>query len=82
MLEHDKARRWREGLGLTLAQLAELTGYSVSAISWFERGLTPTRAYAGQRPAKRGSREIDPKVWLRFKRTCHSVSTKAKFNWD
>jgi transcriptional regulator with XRE-family HTH domain len=81
MTEHDKARRWRESVGLAPAQLAKLTGYSISSIFWFERGLTPERKYLGQRPAKKNKREIDPRVWLRYKRACHSVATRQKFDW-
>lgn len=39
MTEHEKAKQWREAMGLTIASLAELTGYSKSAISLFERGM-------------------------------------------
>lgn len=38
MKSHDKARKWREGRKLTLAQLSELTGYSVPAIRQLEAG--------------------------------------------
>lgn len=81
MTEPEKARRWRESLGLTMAQLAKLTGYSVSAICWFERGQTPPRSYPRQRAGKRESQEIDPRVWTRWKRACHSVATRQKFDW-
>jgi hypothetical protein len=77
MTEHDKARRWRERNSLSMQQLAKLTGYSVSAICWFERGQTPDRP----KQSGRKGREIDPRVWIRYKRACHSVATREKFEW-
>jgi transcriptional regulator with XRE-family HTH domain len=35
---HERARAWREKRGLTLDQLSELTGYSVSALRQLEAG--------------------------------------------
>jgi predicted transcriptional regulator len=78
MTEHAKARRWRERLGLSMAELARLTGYSPAAICWFEQGITPPRTFKN---AKRKGRAIHPQVWLRYKRACHSVSTREKFEW-
>ena len=59
--EAEKAKAWRKAQGLTLAHLAYLSGYSVSAIVWFERGVTP-----------KGS-PTDPYAWTRYKRIAHSV---------
>ena len=36
--EGRQAKAWREAMGLTIAGLAELIGYSGAAISLFERG--------------------------------------------
>ena len=77
MTEHAKARAWREKRELTRARLAELTGYKVTAIYWFERGKTfnngPTL------------KPIKPHVWLRYKRACAAVDAEIKgarrFNW-
>lgn len=61
-LEHQRAKQWRLDRGLSRQELADLSGYSVPAISCFERGINP-----------RGG-AIDPYAWLRFKRICHSIA--------
>ena len=79
MTEHEKAREWRERRNLTLDHLAGLSGYSVSALSWFERGLTP------QRPKKNKDRKIKWYVWQRYKLAMAAVEqelkTGEKFEW-
>ena len=76
--EAAKAKQWRKARGFTLDELAHLSGYSVSAIVWFERGITP----AGT--------PTDRYAWTRFKRICHSIDADARlappsffdnFNW-
>lgn len=80
--EPKKARRWREHHKLTVAQLADLTGYSEMAIYWFERGETPPK-----RRAKSGNdsdRTVAPWVWLRYKRACQGVQAEldgGRFEW-
>lgn len=77
LAEHDKAKAWRERAGLSVAQLAELTGYSPESIYWFERGLTPKGS--NRKPTK-----IAAWVWLRFKRACQGVAAEIrgnKFDW-
>lgn len=81
--EHDKARQWREARGLSLAELAELTGYGEGSIRWMEKGLTPPL-----RRAKSGNehdRTISPWVWTRYKRACasvdHQLRTGREFDW-
>ena len=81
--EHYKAKQWRERLDLSLAQLAELTGYSTITIRWFEKGVTPPR-----RRAKSGNdhdRTIADWVWQRYKRACqaidHELRTGKGFDW-
>lgn len=71
MTEHESARQWRLDHGWTLEQFSELTGYSRSAIIWFERGRGP-----------RGQ-PIDEFSWYRFRRICHSIamSEELQFNW-
>lgn len=75
--EHIRSRAWRERLGLTQAQLAELTGYSPKSIFWFEKGMTP--------PLRNGNdREIREWVWQRWKMACSGAERKLKgesFNW-
>lgn len=73
--DHGRAQAWRKRNNWTLDQLSVLTGYSVSAILWMERGVTPagtpTNEYA----------------WHRYRRVCHSVEIETSqgkqfaFNW-
>ncbi len=81
--EHERARQWREARGLTQQQLADLTGYSQSALSWFERGLTPPDRLAKSGNAK--DRSIDPFVWQRFRLICSGVDRQLRsgkeFDW-
>lgn len=78
--ESEKARAWREKLGITPKELADATGYSALAIYWFERGETPPA-----RNMKSGStsREIKPWVWLRYKMACagYERSRGKQFDW-
>ena len=80
MMEHEKVKAWRERHKLSLAALADLSGYSESALSWFERGLTPTRP--GKKPK---NREITWFVWHRYKMVMAAVeqelNTGRKFEW-
>ena len=39
LYDYEKAKRWREDSRLTRRQLAELTGFSISAITNFETGI-------------------------------------------
>lgn len=74
MTEHQQAREWRKRVGLTMKGLADLTGYSYESIFQFEHGK------AGGKSGK-----VDPYVWQRYKRTCHSVEAELQagkpFNW-
>lgn len=86
MGEHEKAREWRKSHELTQVQLAELTGYSSPAISWFERGLTPPRTTNHKAGSTQGkSRRINGAVWKRYKMVCAAVDrqlrTKKEFDW-
>jgi transcriptional regulator with XRE-family HTH domain len=65
-LEHQKAKEWRLAKGLTLDELAYLSGYSKQAIFWFEKGT-----------AHRGT-PLDPNAWARFKRICHSIELDSR----
>ena len=80
MSEHEKAKAWRERRGLSVRQLADLTGYSTISIFWFERGTTP------ERPGKTRYKDIAEQVWHRYKMTCAAVEAQLKnnnrqFNW-
>lgn len=73
MKEHQQARQWRESRGLTVARLAELTGYSREAIYCMERGKT-----ANGLP-------IVPWAWQRFKMACAGIDAQVRsgvnFQW-
>lgn len=79
MTEHEKARRWREKRGLTIDELAELTGYGYRTLYWFERGQTAPNTYH-KKPGK-----ISAWVWQRYKMTCAGVDAQLrggkKFDW-
>jgi transcriptional regulator with XRE-family HTH domain len=86
MTEHDKARAWRENLGLSKEQLARFTGYSREAIHLFERGSTPTRTWS-TRKAKYKAKPLDfaGPVWQRYRNVCAGVQAqieaKRRFEW-
>ena len=75
MKPHEKARAWREKHKLTLAELSELTGYSVIAIRKFE---------AGHRNASKGEQHSE---WVmhRFRMACAGAERQLKtgraFEW-
>lgn len=73
------AKAWRERMRLTQDQLSELTGFSQSAIYWFERGrMAPSTS-------RKNPRKMNPYSWQRYRRACHSVSIELgggpSFNW-
>lgn len=76
----ERARQWRENLGLTRDALAERIGYSREAVYWFERGETP--------PGRAGKKKPQPVkawVWLRYQRACQGLDAELKgggpFTW-
>ena len=72
------ARLWRERLGYTRDQLAELIGYAPETIFWFEKGTTPPGRGA------KGNEPIKPWVWLRYQRACQGLDAEVngvKFKW-
>lgn len=76
MTEYQKARAWREHLGLSPQQLAEHTGYTRQSIYWFERGETPP-----SRNAKSGNaddRTIKPWVFQRYRRACGDLDAQLR----
>lgn len=82
--EHIKAREWRKRLGLSYAELADLTGYSAVTIRWMEKGLTPPRS-AAHITGKHKSKPVNYFVWQRFKLCCAGVAaqlqSRNKFEW-
>lgn len=81
--EHEKARQWREARGLSVAELADLTGYGELAIRWFEKGCTPPlRKAKGGKP---NDRTISPWVWTRYKMACSGADRRLRsgkeFGW-
>lgn len=85
--EYVKARQWREKLELTPKRLAELSGYSVPSIFWFERGLTPprTRKHVAGKAKEPRERQIKWYVFARYKLCCaaveHQLKIGKKFDW-
>lgn len=65
------ARAWRQAHGLSVVQMAELSGYSVQSIYNFEigRSSTPGRA-------------ITPWAWLRYRMVCAGVELGFKTGHD
>jgi hypothetical protein len=64
--EIERAQTWRAKTGLTMAELAALTGYSGSAICRFELGTVPASQTMGEHP-------VTPKAWRRYKMICMAV---------
>ena len=79
MTEYEKAKAWREKRGLTVLQLAELTGYGERALYWLERGQSPPNATRAK-PAK-----VAPWIWQRYKMMAAGVEAQLasgkKFEW-
>lgn len=71
MPENDACRQWRENAGLTRAQLAKLSGWSISQIQDFERGT------------KHDGRPLSDAAWQRYRLTCAAISRGLyRFAWD
>ena len=75
MTEPERAQRWRVGNNLTLAELAQLTGFSISAISRFEQGMF-------QNHGKAGFHKIPQAAWKRYKLVCAAVASGASKTFD
>ena len=75
--EAERAKRWREARGLSLDQLADLTGYAPLTIRWMEKGLRP--------PNRGKDQEIREWVWQRFKMACAGADKQLRsgkeFQW-
>lgn len=83
MTEHIKAKKWRERLRLTVADLAKATGYSIESIYLFEKGFT----YDARGATKGGevrTRDINASAWQRYRMACAGVASALrgkKFGW-
>lgn len=69
--EFMAAKRWRLARHLSVADLAEKTGYQVETIYFFERGGRP-------------SQPVSEWVWQRYKTSCAGVEAQIggrAFDW-
>lgn len=84
MTEHLKAKAWRERLGLSYDELADLTGYSPLAIRYFEKGVTPERT-AKHIAGKQKSKPVRWYIWKRYRMICAGVTAQLtsgkEFQW-
>lgn len=80
----SKAIDWRKARGLSLDQLAAMTGYSKVTLYWYFRGLTPPRT-AKHIAGKQKSKAIGDAEWQRFKNICAGIEYQLQqgkqFNW-
>lgn len=76
-----RAKAWRLKQSFTVDRLSELSGYSVSAIFWMEKGLSPPQPHRGRAT----SRAVNVYAFQRYRRVCHSVQTETRsgkaFDW-
>ena len=69
--ECHRAKWWRlHVIGLTVEQLAELTGYSTMAIYLMERGINSS------------GHLVKPWAWQRYKMACAGAVHGREFNWS
>ena len=68
--ESEAAKEWRNARGLTVKQLADLTGYSGEAIYCFERGRM-----ANGNP-------VPPWVLQRYRMACAGVDAQIRSGFD
>lgn len=67
--EGERAKAWREGVGLSRRRLAELTGYGQSTIAAIERGQWA-----------RGT-DIDETTMQAYRLACAAVALGVRFEW-
>lgn len=71
MTPHEKARAWREALGLSQTRLGELIGYSRGSIVSMERGKDGI------------GRPIDAAAWQRYRMACAGLAAgQQAFDWQ
>lgn len=74
--EGERAQHWRRDImGLAIKDLAELTGYSVTAIRCFEANANTSGELFGEA------------AWQRYRNACagaayHHTANGAPFNWE
>lgn len=73
--EYERAKFWRTNVArMTVAELAEATGYTIEAVYLMERGMAST------------GRKVKPWVWKRYKMACAGVDAALRetrvFNWQ
>jgi hypothetical protein len=70
---HEQAKAWRLKVGLTVPQLAELSGFAENTIWLFERGVRENRV------------KISEWSWQRYQMACAGVEAQIrsgrKFEW-
>lgn len=71
MTDYERARQWRVRLGLSRKRLAELSGYSPSAIQYMEGGINPQTG-----------RKIGHADFARYRLVCAAVAAGLVFDWD
>lgn len=80
MTEYQKAKAWREARGLSVKQLAEMTGYGPRTIYWLELGLSPPNGMRAK------AARVKPWIWQRYRMMCGGVEAELqsgeKFNWE
>ncbi len=70
--EFERAKAWRFRRNLTMEDLSKAIGYSVSLISWMERG---------QSPPQKGTfapRPLNPYAWMRYRLLCELVERRLR----
>lgn len=76
MKPHEQAKAWRERIGLTVQDLSDRTGFSLTSIYMFERG----RGQDGKKLYK-----FSEFAWQRYQMICAAVDTELKtgrrFEW-
>ena len=70
--EHNKAREWRKLRGLSIEQLAELSGYSIHAIYKMEQ----------DRASRQGGGKITSWVWQRYRNVCAGIDAQIRSGVD
>lgn len=70
--EFEAAKAWRIRRNLTMQELSDQIGYSLSAVSWFERGEVPPLE-PGRKP-----KPVSPRAWMRYRLLCELVERRLR----
>lgn len=69
---HERAKQWREKLGLSVDRLADVTGFSRSTIFDMESGFQRTTG-----------KPVEPRAFQRYRLTCAAINSGAEsFDWS